>query len=46
MTDHHNHTHTDRAAAPLAISLWIVVTIGLLYGIIQTAGDTAALFTG
>lgn len=41
MTDH----RTDRSAAPLAIFLWVVVTVALLYGIIQTAGDTAALFT-
>lgn len=40
-----NVRHTDRIAAPLAIVLGVIVAAGLLYGIIQTAEDAAALFT-
>lgn len=36
---------TDPIILPLAVFLWIVVSIALLYSIIQTAGDAAALFT-
>lgn len=36
---------SDPTATPLAIVSWILVSIGLLYGIIQTAGEAAALFT-
>lgn len=31
---------------PLAIVLWVVVGIGLLYGISQTVIKASALFTG
>lgn len=41
MTDHRN----DPAAKPMAIFLWVVVAVALIFGIVQTAGDAVALFT-
>jgi hypothetical protein len=38
-------TH-DGASAALAVTLWIIVGGGLLYGIAQTAAKVPALFGG
>jgi hypothetical protein len=35
----------DRLAAPLAILLWIVVLVGLTYGIVSTLQKVVELFS-
>jgi hypothetical protein len=34
----------DVAAVPLAVFLWVVVVLGLAYGVIQTPTKSVALF--
>ncbi|MGH8970419.1 MAG: MFS transporter small subunit [Actinomycetes bacterium] len=34
----------DRAAVPLAILLWVLVTVALAYGVISTASKVVDLF--
>jgi len=38
------HTASDRAAFPMAILLWILVTCALAYGVVQTLSKVVALF--
>lgn len=37
---------TSRATTGLAMTLWVIVTVGLVYGVGQTVVKAAALFTG
>lgn len=41
-----NESTPDRGAAIRAISLWVIVAGGLLYGIVNTAREVAHLFGG
>ena len=41
-----NESASDRGAAIRAISLWIIVATGLVYGIVNTASQVANLFGG
>lgn len=35
----------DVAAKPIAIFLWVVVVLGLTYGVVQTLNKVVALFS-
>ncbi|MGH8887813.1 MAG: MFS transporter small subunit [Egibacteraceae bacterium] len=39
-------TKGHAASAALAVALWVIVVVGLLYGIAQTAAKVPALFGG
>ena len=41
-----NASASDRGAAIRAVSLWIVVLAGLVYGVVYTASQVAHLFGG
>lgn len=38
-------TASDKAAIPMALILWVLVTIALAYGVIQTLTKVVALFS-
>ena len=41
-----NEQTANTGTAGMAIVLWAIVVIGLLYGIVNTAGNVVDLFTG
>jgi hypothetical protein len=41
-----NEQTADKGTAGMAIVLWAIVVVGLLYGIVNTAGNVVDLFTG
>jgi len=40
-----SHRASDRAAIPMAIVLWVLVTCALAYGVIQTLAKVVKLFS-
>ena len=41
-----NEQTAAKGTAGMAIVLWAIVIVGLLYGIVNTAGNVVDLFTG